>query len=139
MFPWQRLGKHVPVATATLTDSRGNDSVNTFPAQRLDEHLPGATTQLTRCRGNDSVSTSVQNGQNRKSNIFRRNVFVDTNTHRTIEEMNGAVLPIQSAEKLYKECRNARRYSGWLAFPENYLVNFLWKRLGKHVPGATDW
>jgi hypothetical protein len=55
---------------------------------------------------------SVQNGQDRKSNIFRRNVSVDTNTHRTIEELNGAVLPIQSAEKLYKECRNVQRCSG---------------------------
>jgi hypothetical protein len=62
---------------------------------------------------------------------------MDTNTHRTIEELNGAVLPIQSAEKLYKECRNDRRCSGRLAFPENCLVNIPWKRLGKHVPGAT--
>jgi hypothetical protein len=156
MFPWQGLGKHVSGATAPkrtnqyppngrtkkqttarYTRSRGNGYFNRFPWQRLSKHVPGATTRSTRSCGNDSVSTSVQNGRNRKSNIFRRNVSVDTNTHRTIEELNGAVLSIQSAEKLHKECRNARCCSGRLAFPENCLVNILWKQLGKHVPGET--
>jgi hypothetical protein len=47
---------------------------------------------------------------------------VDTNTHRTTEKLNGAVLPIQSAAKLYKEGR---------------LTTFPRKRLGKHIPRAT--
>jgi hypothetical protein len=47
---------------------------------------------------------------------------VDTNTHRTIEELNGAVLPIESAAKLYREGR---------------LTTFPGQRVGTHVPGAT--
>jgi hypothetical protein len=43
-----RFGKQVAVSTAALTDSRGNDSVNTFPAQRLDQHVPVATTRSAR-------------------------------------------------------------------------------------------
>jgi hypothetical protein len=77
-LPWQRLGNHVPVESARQTGSRGN--------------------------------RSVQNGRDRKPSIFRRllissNVSVDTNTNRTIEKLNGAVLHIRSAPKLYKEAR----------------------------------
>jgi hypothetical protein len=48
---------------------------------------------------------NIEIGRDRKSNILRRNISMDTNTHKTIEELYGAVLPIRSAKKLYKECK----------------------------------
>jgi hypothetical protein len=56
---------------------------------------------------------NIENGRDRMFNILRRTISVDTNTHKTIEELYGAVLPIRSAEKLCKECKRAvKRFPG---------------------------
>jgi hypothetical protein len=112
-----------------------------FPGQRL-----------TCSRGNGSVEKPAKKS---------RNVSVDTNTHRTIEKSNGAMLPIRSAPKFYKEGRlqlNTQRAVGsantfpWdrqtcsrgigKHVPVGSANTFPWDRLGsrgigKHVPGAT--
>jgi hypothetical protein len=84
----------------------------------LKSYIRSVNRLLTGSRGNDLVNMSVQNGRDRKPNIFRRllisrNISVDTNMHKTIEELYGVVLPIWSAAKLYKECKwTVNRFPG---------------------------
>jgi hypothetical protein len=45
--------------------------------------------------------------------LISRNISVDTNTHKTIEELYGVVLPVRFAAKVYKECkRTVNRFLG---------------------------